>query len=70
MHEYVTARRNLRNDKRSEASIAEERELFIGDVIQSAIEHDMRVDSVVFSKGEFLDIGTPEDIAKAIQIKI
>ncbi len=70
MHDYVTARGNIRNDKRSDASIAEEGELFIGDVIQSAIEHDMRVDSVVFSKGKYLDIGTPEDIAKANQIKI
>ena len=69
IHEYVTASRKKTIDKRSGASIME-KELFIGDVIQSAIEHNMQIDSVVFTRGNYIDIGTPEDIAKATQFKI
>jgi len=69
MHEYLTVDRKRKNDKKLGVNHVSGQELFIGDVIQSAIEHDLRIDSVVFTKGEFLDIGTPEDIVKAIQIK-
>jgi glucose-1-phosphate thymidylyltransferase len=47
----------------------EEQELFVGDVIQSAFENDIQVDSVVFKNGDYLDIGTPEDIVKAVHLK-
>lgn len=67
MHEYVAAGRK-KNDKKSGVSYVEEQELFVGDVIQSAFEHDMRVDSVVFTDGNYLDIGTPEDMVKAVHL--
>jgi len=70
MHEYVTEGRKRRNDRKLVGNDVAEQELFVGDVIQSAIERDIPIDSVIFDQGEYLDIGTPEDIAKAIQIKI
>jgi glucose-1-phosphate thymidylyltransferase len=70
MHDYVTESRKRKNVPKSVENDATDQELFVGDVIQSAIEHDMPIDSVVFSQGKYLDIGTPEDIVKAIQIKI
>lgn len=42
-------------------------EIPIGDVIQSSINAGLRVQSVVFESGWILDIGTPENLSKAIQ---
>jgi glucose-1-phosphate thymidylyltransferase len=39
-----------------------ERELFVGDVIQAAIDNRLRIDYHMFSKGRYTDIGTPEAI--------
>lgn len=42
-------------------------ERHIGDVIQAAIEARYHVDSVIFDEGRYVDIGTPEDLASALQ---
>ncbi len=39
----------------------------IGDVIQSALESGLRVEAVPFPQGYYLDIGTPANLAKAIE---
>lgn len=70
MHEYVSLDRKGKKDKKSDFNDVAEQELFIGDVFQSAIENDMRIDSVTFNKGKYLDIGTPEDIERAVRTKI
>lgn len=38
----------------------------IGDVIQAALESGLRVEAHPFAQGSYLDIGTPENLAKAI----
>ena len=42
-----------------------ERELYVGDVIQAAIDDGMHVAATRFPEGSFLDIGTPEDLRQA-----
>ncbi|MDD1745018.1 MAG: hypothetical protein LUQ20_04310 [Candidatus Methanoperedens sp.] len=42
-------------------------ELFVGDVIQAAIRDNMKIDTAIFKDGNCLDIGTPEDLIKAVQ---
>jgi glucose-1-phosphate thymidylyltransferase len=42
------------------------RELFVGDIVQAGIECGMRVEGVYVSDTPFLDIGTPENLARAI----
>ena len=44
-------------------------ELFLGDVFQAAIKDKFNINSVIFSKGNCLDIGTSEDLAKALQYR-
>jgi glucose-1-phosphate thymidylyltransferase len=44
------------------------KELYVGDVIQSAITSGLHVETMVFPKGVCLDIGTPGDMAKATQL--
>jgi glucose-1-phosphate thymidylyltransferase len=42
------------------------RELFVGDVLQAAIDDGLKVNSVQVDDHPFLDIGTPEDLQLAI----
>jgi glucose-1-phosphate thymidylyltransferase len=42
------------------------RELFVGDVVQAGIKRGLRVEGVPVSDTPFLDIGTPENLARAI----
>jgi glucose-1-phosphate thymidylyltransferase len=44
----------------------EQREWFVGDVIQAAIHNDLRVEAVLFPGGTCLDIGTPDNLAKVV----
>ncbi len=41
------------------------RELYPGDLLQVAIDEGLRVEAVRFPEGRHLDIGTPEDLARA-----
>lgn len=45
-------------------------ELFVGDVLKAAIKDKLNINSVMFSKGNCLDIGTSEDLIKALQKSI
>lgn len=60
MHDYVSSRKQINNT-------GEQNELYVSDVIQAAIQNNMRVDSVLFNEGTCLDIGTPEDLLKAVE---
>ena len=42
-------------------------ELFIGDVFQAAIQESMQIESIIFQNSRFQDIGSPEDLIKAIR---
>jgi glucose-1-phosphate thymidylyltransferase len=41
-------------------------ELYLGHVIQAAIDEGLQVEAVIFSEGRCLDIGTPEDLIMAV----
>jgi glucose-1-phosphate thymidylyltransferase len=41
-------------------------ELPIGNVIQAGIVAGLRVEAEIFPQGSYLDVGTPEDLARAI----
>jgi glucose-1-phosphate thymidylyltransferase len=51
-------------DQQSPEIAAQEKPL--GDMIQLASNHGLRVEVELFEQGHFLDVGTPEDLAKAI----
>jgi glucose-1-phosphate thymidylyltransferase len=42
-------------------------ELPIGNVIQAGIEAGLHVEAEIFPEGSYLDVGTPEDLARAIR---
>ena len=68
LHNYLLSRQSIFNETRSGINPEGENELFVGDVIQAAIKSTIKVDSVIFKDGSFLDIGTPEDLAEAVRI--
>jgi len=41
-------------------------ELYVGDVIQTAMQAGLQVETVSFPAGDYLDIGTPEDLVKVV----
>ena len=43
------------------------KEVLINDVIQAAIDSGLKVEVEVFENGNFLDIGTPEDLVRAVR---
>lgn len=65
MHCYLATEVNRAQS--TPAQLSPPRELPIGDVIQAAINSCLRVEAEVFTDGTYLDIGTPEDLVRAIQ---
>ena len=57
MHEYLASRRD---------SAAGQPELFVGDVLQAAIDEGLHVEGVHVSDRPYTDIGTPEDLLRAV----
>jgi glucose-1-phosphate thymidylyltransferase len=49
----------LQNESKNELS---NNEYYLGDVIRDAIKSGIIISGVLFNNGEFLDIGTPEDL--------
>ena len=43
------------------------KEIFLGDILQKAIESELTIDKVIFPESSYSDIGTPEDMITAIQ---
>lgn len=43
-----------------------ERELYLGDVLQAAIDDGFAAEAVAFEGGSYLDVGTPEDLERAV----
>jgi glucose-1-phosphate thymidylyltransferase len=44
------------------------KELFVGHVIQAAIDANLRVESVLFDTTEYIDIGNPENLFEAVKM--
>jgi glucose-1-phosphate thymidylyltransferase len=58
MHEFLA---------KAAAKATSQPELFVGDVVQAAIRQGLPVQSVLFSEGQCLDIGLPENLVKAVR---
>jgi glucose-1-phosphate thymidylyltransferase len=66
MHEHLAAIQKANEQDIVGDNASEQRELFVGDVIQAAIHDDLRVETVLFPDGTYLDIGTPDNLVQAI----
>ena len=66
MHRYLAAAQTVNAPENTADSLPKQPELFVGDVIQAAIHAGLQVAAVPFTNGRYLDIGTPENLVKAI----
>ncbi len=67
MHKCLSTFQDAEIHDNTRDDISQQRELFVGDVIQDAINNDLRVEGVIFPDSSCLDIGTPEDLVKAVR---
>lgn len=67
MHEHLLAKGKNSCGIDVPTKVGEQQELFLGDIIEAAIQNRIKIDTVLFSEGSYLDIGTPEDMVKAIE---
>ncbi len=68
MHEYLLAEPRSRIKEKPAANNKNQQEVFLGDVFQAAVEDDLKIESLLFTEGNYLDIGTPEDLVKTVQV--
>lgn len=61
LNEYIAFHQNSQRENQIDASNFNE--LFMGDIFQAALEIGLSVKTVYFSKGSFLDIGHPANLA-------
>lgn len=66
MHEYLTSLKNKKGRIGLNKEVSKKKELYVGDVIQAAIQDDLYVEVVVFPNGKYFDIGTPGDLQRAV----
>jgi glucose-1-phosphate thymidylyltransferase len=64
MHEYLNA--SLKRGTQMGIDRSNQRELYVGDVVQAAIESRMRIETVLFPEGHYLDIGIPDNLVQAV----
>ena len=67
MHECVVNELALDRRTNGDGNIEKKQELFVGDIIQKALNYNLCVECVSFSTGTYIDIGTPQDLMKALQ---
>ncbi|NJM73046.1 MAG: dTDP-glucose pyrophosphorylase [Scytonema sp. RU_4_4] len=60
LHEYLTT-------FKASSNLSQRPEIPIGDVIQAAIHEGFHVEAEAFPDGTYLDIGTPDDLVRAVQ---
>jgi glucose-1-phosphate thymidylyltransferase len=68
MHEYVLSSPKVSDIDMADNDVEKQQELFVGDVIRAAMHNDMQIDTILFPDGNYLDIGTPEDMVRAAAI--
>ncbi|MGD1857327.1 MAG: NDP-sugar synthase [Leptolyngbyaceae cyanobacterium] len=69
LHQFVEARQTALIEDRSPVLIKEMpdyTETPIGDVVVGAIANNLRVEAIPFETGQYLDIGTPENLVNAV----
>jgi glucose-1-phosphate thymidylyltransferase len=69
MHGFVSSVEE-KNNSHVRMSADERNEMHVADVIQAAIDSGMKVEAILFENGSCLDIGTPEDMLKAVRLHV
>jgi len=68
LHDFVPSDEARQYQRDGGHQIDPQGDLPVGAVIQAAIRRGIRVDGVTFPTGTYIDIGTPENLAKALRM--
>jgi glucose-1-phosphate thymidylyltransferase len=68
MHDYLLSLQKMIRENENDVHIKTQAELQISEVVQAAIQNKFQIETVVFKDGRSLDIGTTEDLIKAVQM--
>lgn len=68
LHDFMPSDEARQCRRQKENQIDPQGDLPVGAVIQAAICKGLRVDGVTFPTGTYIDIGTPDDLAKALKL--
>lgn len=68
LHDFMPSDEARQCRRQTENQIDPQGDLPVGAVIQAAICKGLRVDGVTFPTGTYIDIGTPDDLAKALKL--
>jgi hypothetical protein len=66
MHNIIITKQIKSHQKKDVFRTEEHSEFFVGEVIQAAADNGLMIESVIFSDGACVDIGTPDDLVKAV----
>lgn len=66
MHQYLATSLEADAAGSDGQPTLQSRELYVGHVIQAALDQGLQVESVLFPGGECLDIGTPDELVQAV----
>lgn len=67
MHQYlIESQREIHCQGSTQNHQTQTLELYTGDVFQAAVKEGLSIETVIFPNGSCIDIGTPEDLVKAL----
>ena len=67
MHKYLSDIHGGEGQRENSGNLSGSRELFVGHVLQAAIDNQLRIEAVTFPDDTYLDIGTPDNLLKAVR---
>ncbi len=70
LHKFVNRHRQALSLEKNDRSQRYANEIYISDVVQSALNSGYKIENVVFNDGDYIDIGTPEDMVRATKVHL
>jgi glucose-1-phosphate thymidylyltransferase len=70
LHDFVEKFRSSKNISEYKNLKEFQKEIFLGDVFNAAIDADLHINHVLFKSADYIDIGTPENLVKASQFNL
>ena len=69
LHQFVHQHQEIIGEIDSKKDISHFNEIYLGNVIQNALDSDIIIDHVIFDDGFYVDVGTPSDMLSALRNK-
>lgn len=68
MHDCIRIQQPFFKNEKTPGFYSGNQEIYLGHIIQAAIDQKISTDAIIFEEGTYLDVGTPDDLAKAVKL--